>query len=170
VQEIRLILLNPSPFLSGRRPAPAARVFFLSLPPTLRKNRRFIACPLELGLGSMHLRFVKAWAVGVDRWVPTTDDRTRSLRSEPTVRFKSFLLLILYFSGSARAARLLVVCVCNVGACRCVCGCRRRAAIRQSELAPAPAIAELTPHKLEDSSTATTGQGTSSAPKGNGAR
>ena len=41
-EEVRLILLNPSPFLSGRRPAPAALAFFLSLPATLVKNRRFL--------------------------------------------------------------------------------------------------------------------------------
>ena len=41
MQEIRLILFNPSPSLSGRPPAPAALAFFLSLLPPLGKNRRF---------------------------------------------------------------------------------------------------------------------------------
>ena len=49
MQEVRLILLNPSPLLSGRRPAPAAPAFFLSLLPTLLKNRRFLEMHHDFG-------------------------------------------------------------------------------------------------------------------------
>ena len=62
MQEIRLILFNPSPSLSGRPPAPAALAFFLSLPPTLVKNRLFGRYLPSVG----------------PPWTPSVDSRTSS--------------------------------------------------------------------------------------------
>ena len=118
MQEIRLILFNPSPSLSGRPPAPAALAFFLSLLPPLVKNRRF--SPPDPTEHQTAATTMVEPAIGVlaplrDAWVEDTQNATlsallaRSSTETTSVEPASLLLDITPMSGPDNGGTSLMV-------------------------------------------------------------